>query len=74
MPFLRAVDEGGAVAAAGNGQPVEPGGPAGVDVPLDADLVPSGAVMGAGRHRAHDPPLLLPARLDLCRRRERSWI
>ena len=30
----RAVDDGGAVAAVGQGQPVEPGGPPGVEVPL----------------------------------------
>ena len=40
----RAVDDGGAVALVGEAQPVEPGGPAGVEVPLEADLVPSGLV------------------------------
>src|SRR5450631_2243770 len=55
----RAMDEGGAVAAVGEGQPVEPGGPPGVEVPLEADLVPSRVVMVAGRYLAHGGPLLL---------------
>jgi hypothetical protein len=70
----RAMDEGGAVAVVGNGQPVEPGGPPGVEVPLEADLVPSGVVRAAGRCLAQVLPLLLPARLDLRRRCERSWV
>jgi hypothetical protein len=53
----RAMDDGGAVAAVGEGQPVEPGGPPGVEVPLEADLVPSGAVMAAGRYLADGAPL-----------------
>src|SRR5690348_9645668 len=53
----RAVDDGGAVAAVGEGQPVEPGGPPGVEEPLDADLVPSRVLMTADRYRAHGAPL-----------------
>src|ERR1035441_8804775 len=52
-----AMDEGGAVAVVGEGQPVEPGGPPGVEVPLEAYLVPSGVVMAAGRCLAHGAPL-----------------
>src|SRR2546427_8401499 len=52
-----AMDDGGAVAAVGNGQPVEPGGPPAVEVPLEADLVLSGAVIAAGRYLAHGAPL-----------------
>ena len=37
-------DDGGAVAVVGQAQPVEPGGPAGIEVPLEADFVPSGLV------------------------------
>ena len=44
----RAVDDGGAVAAAGNAQSVEPGGPPAVEVALEADLIPPGAVIAAG--------------------------
>src|SRR4051812_34064668 len=36
-----ATDDGGAVAVAGDGQPVEPGGPPGIEVALETDLVPS---------------------------------
>jgi hypothetical protein len=35
-----AMDDGGAVAVVGDGQPVKPGGPPGIEVPLEADLVP----------------------------------
>ena len=42
-----AMDDGGAVAAVGDGQPVEPGRPTGIEVPLEADLVPSGIVLAA---------------------------
>jgi hypothetical protein len=40
----------------------------------EADLAPSGVVMAARRHLAHVLPLLLPARLDLRRACERSWV
>ena len=53
----RAVDDGGAVALAGKAQSVEPGGPPAVEVPLEADLVPSGAALAAGRYLAHGAPL-----------------
>src|ERR1044071_4660872 len=53
----RAMDDGGAVAAVGNGQPVEPGSPPAVEVPLEADLVLSGAVIAAGRYLAHGASL-----------------
>ena len=59
----RAMDDGGAVAAVGNGQPVEPGGPPAVEVPLEADLVPSGAVRAAGRYLAYGAPPPAAARL-----------
>src|ERR1035441_1031846 len=51
-----AMDDGGAVTAAGKGQPVEPGGPPGIEVPLEADLVPARVVMAAGRYFAHGAP------------------
>src|SRR5579859_3463154 len=41
------MDDGGAVAVVGEGQPVEPGGPPGIEVPLEADLAPSRAVLVA---------------------------
>ena len=41
----RARNDGGAVALVGEAQPVEPGGPSGVEVPLEADFVPSGPVV-----------------------------
>src|SRR6266487_4112857 len=56
----RAMDDGGAVAAMGNGQPVEPRGPPGAEVPLEADLIPSGAVMAVGRYLAHGAPCCCP--------------
>jgi hypothetical protein len=37
-----AVDDRDAVARVGEAQPVEPGGPPGIEVPLEADLVSSG--------------------------------
>ena len=45
-----AIDDGGAVAVVSEGEPVEPGGPPGIEVPLEADLVPSRAVIVAGRY------------------------
>ena len=39
-----ATDDGGAVAVVGDGQPVEPGRPAGTEVALESDLVPAGSV------------------------------
>src|SRR5215207_758757 len=45
----RTVDAGRAVAVVGEGHPVEPGRPSGVEVALEADLVPSGPRTGAGR-------------------------
>ena len=53
----RAFDDGGAVVLVGQAQSVEPGGPPGAEVPLDADLVPSRVLMAAGRYRAHGAPL-----------------
>src|SRR5580693_6841559 len=49
----RAMDDGGAVAVVGEGQPVEPGGPPGSEVPLEADLVPSRAVLVAVGYVVH---------------------
>ena len=40
----RAMDDGRAVAVVGEAQPVEPGGPSGIEMPLEADLVTSGLV------------------------------
>ena len=54
----RAVDDGGAVALVGEAQPVEPGGPSGIEVPLEADLVASGLVSIGVARSAH---LLLSA-------------
>src|ERR1700687_1604975 len=51
-----AMDNGGSVTVVGEGQPVEPGGPPGIEVPLEADLVPSRVVMVASRHFAHGAP------------------
>jgi hypothetical protein len=62
----RAVDDGGATAAVGEGQPVEPGGPPCVEMSLVADLVPPRVQMAAGI-ALMVLPLLLPARLDLRR-------
>src|SRR5215204_3235887 len=42
-------------------QPVEPGGPSGVEVALEADLVPSGPVVIAGRCVAHGAPSMVHA-------------
>src|SRR4029077_18665818 len=53
----RAVNDGGAVAAAGNAQSVEPGGPPAVEVALEADVIPPGAAMVAGRCLAHGASL-----------------
>src|SRR5664280_2555996 len=58
-----ATDDGGAVALVGGGQSVKPGRPSGVEVPLDADLVPSEVVMMPGRCFAHGAPSAV-ARLD----------
>jgi hypothetical protein len=51
-----AMDESGAIAFAGEAQSVEPGGPSGIEVPLEADFVPSRVVMAAGRYFAHGAP------------------
>src|SRR5579863_6005657 len=51
-----AVDDGGSVAVVSDGQPVKPGGPPGIEVPLEADLVPSGTAIVAGRYVAHGAP------------------
>ena len=48
-----AMDDGGAIAVVSDGQPVEPGGPPGIEMPLEADLVPSRAVIMAGRYFVH---------------------
>src|SRR5207249_6698645 len=65
----RAADDGGAVAGVGEAQSVKPGGPPGIEVPLEADFVPPRAVMRAGRYVAHLPSLqLLPGWMDLRRR------
>src|ERR1700759_926844 len=64
-----AMDDGGAVAVAGDGQPVEPGGPPGIEVPLEADLVPSRAVIVAGRYFAHGCSLAIDFRRRLKRSR-----
>src|SRR5579872_489538 len=50
-----AMDDGGAVAVSGDGQPVEPGGPPGIEVPLEADLVPSRAFLVAVGCVVHGP-------------------
>src|SRR6266568_9114934 len=52
----RAMDDGGAVAFVGEAQSVKPGGPSGIEVPLEADFVPVWVVMRAGRYFAHCPP------------------
>ena len=54
-----ALDEGVAVALPGEGQPVEPGGPSGIEVPLEPDLVLPGVGMPALRCLcfAHEPKL-----------------
>src|ERR1700722_5503794 len=60
-----AMDDGGAVAVVGEGQPVEPGGPPRIEVPLEADLVPSRVVVVTSRHVAHVLLLLSLAWTDL---------
>src|ERR1700722_13815662 len=62
-----AMDDGGAVAVVGEGQPVEPGGPPRIEVPLEADLVPSRVVVVTSRHVAHVLLLLSLAWTDLRR-------
>src|SRR3954451_23026945 len=52
----RAVDEGGAVGLVGEAEPVKPGGPSGVEVPLEPDFVAPGLVPVAGRWVAHGAP------------------
>jgi len=51
------VDDGtreqGEAVAGGEGHPVEPAGPAGVESPLETDLVPAGPVRGSGGCGAH---------------------
>src|SRR5580704_6698242 len=65
----RAINEGGAVVLAGEAQSVKPGGPSGMEVPPEADFVPSRAVMRAGRYFAHLPSLqLLLGWMDLSQR------
>jgi hypothetical protein len=62
----RAMDDGGAIAPVGETQPVKPGGPSGIEVPLEADLV-SPALLSIGVVRsAH---LLLSAGLAIRGRR-----
>src|SRR4051812_12307060 len=54
----RAMDDGGAVALVGEIESVKPGGPPRIEVPFQADLVPFGLMMAAGRcvWWAHIPP------------------
>jgi hypothetical protein len=72
----QAVDDGGAVAGVGDCHSVEPGGPSGMEMALEADFVSSGVVVMVGRFLAHG---LLPsagafAWMDLCRRRRRLLV
>src|SRR5688572_20398697 len=55
----RAMDDGGAVAVVGEAQPVKPGGPSGIEVPLEADFVTSGlmAIVSRSACFAHRAPL-----------------
>jgi hypothetical protein len=53
----KTMNEGGAVAPLGKAQSVEPGSPSGSQVSLQADFVPSGLAMIAGRCLAHDRKL-----------------
>ena len=50
----KARDDGGAVALMGQTKSVKPGGPSRIEVPLEADFVPSGLALIAGRYLAHD--------------------
>ena len=43
-----AADDGGSVLVLGEAEPVEPGGPAGVEVPLEPDFVFAGIAPSAG--------------------------
>src|SRR4029077_5189319 len=71
----RATDDGGAVVLVGQAQSVKPGRPPGIEVPLEADLVPPRAVMRAGRDFAHQPSLRLsPGWMDLSRRFGCCWL
>ena len=50
----KAGDDRGAVVLAGQAQSVKPSGPSRVEVALEADFVPSGLALTAGRCLAHD--------------------
>ena len=52
------MDDGGAVPLVGEAQSVKPGGPSGIEVPVEADLVTSGLVTLASGcvGFAHDAP------------------
>ena len=47
-------DDGEALALVAEAQAVKPSGPSRVEVPLEADFVPSGLAITAGRCLAHD--------------------
>ena len=50
----KARDDGGAAALMGQTKSVKPGGPSRIEASLEADFVPSGLAMIAGRCLAHD--------------------
>ena len=50
----KARDDGGAVALMGQTKSVKPGGPSRIEAPFEADFIPSGLAMIAGRCLAHD--------------------
>lgn len=49
----KTMNEGGAIALLGKAQSVNPSGPSGSEVSLEADFVPSGLAIIAGRCLAH---------------------
>jgi hypothetical protein len=55
-----AMDDGGAIALEAEAQPVEPGGPSGIEMALEANLIPSSLVAIAVDVSSSAHPLLSP--------------
>jgi hypothetical protein len=58
-------NDGYAIALVDEAHSVEPRGPAGIEVPLEADSHPAGIVMMTGRHVVHRSPPMLRVRMGL---------
>jgi hypothetical protein len=61
----RSANDGYAITLGYQADSVEPGGPAGIEVPRESDFVPAGIVMMAGRHVVHRCPPMLRVRMGL---------